>query len=231
MKKPKPLDLSSCEEMSREEMLNMVAGATSDLDNVKSKFFDSGYQWVDSGTHLMELSKRACIGLRVGAKCHIGELGAYIFSGKCQYIHDQNGQQVLACSSSDVGGANWWDNFWNSDLEPQRSGCNGKDAGDSCSWMDKGSTFRGVCGYDYTTHYLLCAEPAYSGWSSATGALSARQAACLNRSPGERCWFVGDMRNESGFCRIDSFSWYKKLLACYTDIGSSGDSGSNSGNY
>ena len=231
MKKPKPLDLSSFEELSFDEMQSMVAGA---IDNA------SGYidRSIDSVTALWEASKAACSGKRVGDNCSISYGSGLPAPGKCQSVKDSDGKQVLICStntnsgsgsSGNSGGATWWDNLWNGDLKPQRNGCDGKQKGDSCTWRDKSGTHHGTCNLDYTTHYLLCAKLPSSGASNATGSVTARQAACLNKAPGTECSFVGDDGSAlHGYCRIDSFSWYKKLTACYTDIASSGSG--NSGN-
>ena len=209
MRKPKPLNLSSCEEISRDEMRSMVAGSINE-----AYYYTSG-SGVDSGTALWEAAKAACYGKSAGDDCEFGYGGGLPYYGKCGYASSGT-QRVLVCGSSGSGsgssgtsgGATWWDDIWNKKFKPQREGCNGKQTGDACTWTSNGSTKYGTCNFDYTTHYLLCVG------NNDTGELSERQAACLNKSPGQVCWYGSN----HGYCRLDNFDWYKKLLACYTDI-------------
>lgn len=133
MKKPKPLNLSLSEELSIDEMRNLKASFSNDLLEDRNH----GKQ-VDSTTALWEASKTACYGKREGDDCQVAYGTGLPFDGKCQNAIEALRRTVLVCGtnhgsgsgsgsiSSGTTGTSWWDDFWNSDLKPQREGCNGK---------------------------------------------------------------------------------------------------------
>ena len=116
--------------------------------------------------------------------------------------HDYYSGTDMSGSGSGIGsgsgpcgsgsGATWWDDIWHSDLKPQKDACFGKQVGDGCAWNNSGASYSGTCNCDYVTKYLLCAGISTSGASSGTGALTAREAACLGKQPNDRCSFIGD---------------------------------------
>lgn len=59
-----------------------------------------------------------------------------------------------------------------------------------------------------------------SGVGSGTGALSAREAACLNKVPGDYCEFIGDKGFIlHGTCKINNNFLTKHPLFCSQSIG------------
>ncbi|MCX4260243.1 MAG: hypothetical protein OSJ33_03105 [Muribaculaceae bacterium] len=135
-----------------------------------------------------------------------------------QYLSSQEMKNEVAYD--DVSQKDWWGDLWNPDLIPQTKACEGKNTGDSCTFTYSGTTHTGQCADDYVRKTKICAAINGSGAATGTGALSAREAACLNKSKGDYCEFYDDNGSvSSGNCKINNNHIAARPLFCSQSIG------------
>lgn len=150
MRKPKPLNLSSCEEISRDEMRSMVAGSINE-----TYYYTSG-SGVDSGTVLWEAAKAACYGKSAGDDCEFGYGGGLPYYGKCGYA-SSGSQRVLVCGSNYGSGSGNSGTLGPDDAK--EFACQGKKELDDCGWIDANlKEHRGVCLYKLGAPGLYCSN-------------------------------------------------------------------------
>lgn len=134
-------------------------------------------------------------------------------------------------SGSGSGGSSgsWYEEIWEeikdfftpaaeAERNRQKKACEGQALGSACSWNGSGGiTTSGTCNWDSITEGYYCTTLSTGGPQSGTGGFSSRQAACLNKSSGASCSFVGSGGTTMyGTCRIDNSHWFTAMpLTCY----------------
>ena len=211
--KTNKFNFSDYDEVSRDEMRDMVSTSSGPLPPI-----DSGSGSGSGSDASPEVI--ACNGKTVGDECHWTGLNDLSYYGTCEYGSWHQGLYCQSSFGSGSGSSSGSGVPVSSQLEAQKQACrSGQAIGAACSWTWGGVTHAGSCYRDVVIGNICASAQAVTS-GTATGDLSAREAACLGKSLDAYCKFIGDGGQKmEGKCKINNSFLSPRPLFCTDSYG------------